>query len=144
MTLDSVYIFMTEQYLVDLGVKGKVLGRYYKNEIDIAPVASRRPQLLGRRKSRLLDGSLQCRFQWSDNVFEEWLRTKLPSKMFAARFTTLSQTSLHTTGVSTLVFCNVKSRGEERNYSPFEECSRPYITPVMARGKRARVRDCPA
>ena len=30
---------MTERYLVDLGVKGKVLGRCYKKrEIDIAPI----------------------------------------------------------------------------------------------------------
>ena len=68
-----------------------------------------------------------CQFQWSDDVFEEWRRTKLPSNVSAARSTTLSRTSLHTTGVSTLVFCNVKSRGEERNYSPLRNVQGPTL-----------------
>ena len=82
---------------------------------------------LAERGAALLDGSLQLPFQWSDDVFEEWRRTKLPCTMSAARSTTLSRTSLHTTGVSTLVFCNVKSRGEERNYSPLRKVQGPTL-----------------
>ena len=82
---------------------------------------------LAERGAALLDGSLQLPFQWSDHVSEEWRQTKLPSNVSAARSTTLSRTSLHTTGVSTLFFCNVKSRGEERNYSPLRNVQGPTL-----------------